>query len=168
MKSLWAAGHVRWFIKFDIIFILKSDTIHFKHPNIMWYAYELCLWELILTDLLFLGVNAMANINEFVAKLSAFDPDAGDNGSLSYYIRASNLFKYGSNLSRGSIIPSPFNVTEDGKLVTANYMAEYNQDRFVLDVIAKEKASPEREAMTKVHVRNSQCIVFILNYCIAD
>jgi len=98
------------------------------------------------------GVNAMADINEFVAKLSAFDPDAGDNGSLSYYIRASNLFKYGSNLSRGSIIPSPFNVTEDGKLVTANYMAEYNQDRFVLDVIAKEKASPEREAMTKVHV----------------
>jgi len=106
----------------------------------------------------------MANINEFVAKLSAFDPDAGDNGSLSYYIRASNLFKFGSNLSRGSIIPSPFNVTEDGKLVTANYMAEYNQDRFVLDVIAKEKASPEREAMTKVHVRNCQCIVFILNY----
>ncbi|GFG39325.1 hypothetical protein Cfor_05830, partial [Coptotermes formosanus] len=98
------------------------------------------------------GVNAMANINEFVAKLSAFDPDAGDNGSLSYYIRASNLFKFGSNLSRGSIIPSPFNVTEDGKLVTANYMAEYNQDRFVLDVVAKEKASPEREATTKVHV----------------
>jgi hypothetical protein len=113
---------------------------------------------------MFLGVNAMADINEFVAKLSAFDPDAGDNGSLSYYIRASNLFKYGSNLSRGSIIPSPFNVTEDGKLVTANYMAEYNQDRFVLDVIAKEKASPEREAVTKVHVRNCQCSVFILNY----
>lgn len=95
----------------------------------------------------------MANINEFVAKLSAFDPDAGDNGTLYYYIKASNLFKFGSNLSRGSIIPSPFNVTEDGKLVTANYMAEYNQDRFVLDVVAKEKALPEREATTKVHVR---------------
>ncbi|XP_021925581.1 cadherin-87A isoform X2 [Zootermopsis nevadensis] len=98
------------------------------------------------------GVNAMANINEFVAKLSALDPDAGDNGTLSYYIKASNLFKFGSNLSRGSIIPSPFNVTEDGKLVTANYMAEYNQDRFVLDIVAKEKALPEREATTKVHV----------------
>ena len=122
------------------------------------------LWEFIPADLLFIGVNAMANINDFVAKLSAFDPDAGDNGSLSYYIRASNLFKFGSNLSRGSIIPSPFNVTEDGKLVTANYMAEYNQDRFVLDVVAKEKASPEREATTKVHVRNCQYIVFILNY----
>jgi hypothetical protein len=95
----------------------------------------------------------MANVNEFVAKLSASDPDAGDNGTLYYYIRASNLFKFGSNLSRGSIIPSPFNVTEDGKLVTANYMAEYNQDRFVLDVVAKEKALPEREATTKVHVR---------------
>jgi hypothetical protein len=32
-------------------------------------------------------------------------------------------------------------------------MAEYNQDRFVLDIVAKEKASPEREAMAKVHVR---------------
>jgi hypothetical protein len=29
MKSSWAAGHIRWFIKFDIIFILKSDIIHF-------------------------------------------------------------------------------------------------------------------------------------------
>jgi hypothetical protein len=102
----------------------------------------------------------MANINEFVAKLSAMDPDAGDNGTLYYYIKASNLFKFGSNLSRGSIIPSPFNVTEDGKLVTANYMAEYNQDRFVLDVVAKEKALPEREATTKVHVR--EC-----HYCCA-
>ncbi|PSN52632.1 hypothetical protein C0J52_14597, partial [Blattella germanica] len=81
------------------------------------------------------GVNAMANINEFVAKLSASDPDAGDNGTVTYYIRASNLYKFGSNISRGSIIPSPFNVTEDGKLVTANYMAEYNQDRFILDIV---------------------------------
>ena len=105
----------------------------------------------ILTSL-FPGVNAMANINEFVVKLSAVDPDSGDNGTVTYYIRASNLYKFGSNQSRGSIIPSPFNVTEDGKLVTANYMAEYNQDRFILDVVAREKAPPEREATTKVHV----------------
>ncbi|CAG2068426.1 unnamed protein product, partial [Timema podura] len=99
------------------------------------------------------GVNAMANINEFVAKLSAIDPDLGDNGTLTYYIAASNLFKYGSNRSYGSIIPSPFNVSENGKLVTANYMAEYNQDRFILDIIAKEKSYPERQAITRVHVR---------------
>nr|CAD7573732.1 unnamed protein product [Timema californicum] len=98
------------------------------------------------------GVNAMANINEFVAKLSAIDPDLGDNGTLMYYIAASNLFKYGSNRSSGSIIPSPFNVSENGKLVTANYMAEYNQDRFILDIIAKEKSYPERQAITRVHV----------------
>lgn len=31
-------------------------------------------------------------------------------------------------------------------------MAEYNQDRFELDVIAKETQSPEREAKAKVYV----------------
>jgi len=35
MKSSWVAGHVRLFIKSDITFILKSDIIHFKHPNII-------------------------------------------------------------------------------------------------------------------------------------
>lgn len=98
------------------------------------------------------GVNTMANINEFVATLHATDPDSGTNGSITYYIKASNLYKLGSNKSSGSIVPSPFNITQDGKLITANYMAEYNQDRFVVEVVAKEVASPEREAVAKVHV----------------
>lgn len=98
------------------------------------------------------GVNAMTNVNEFVVKVIAEDPDFGANGSLSYFISASNLYKFGSNRSSGSIIPSPFNITDDGRLVTANYMAEYNQERFVLNVVAKEKAPPEREAMTYVHI----------------
>lgn len=98
------------------------------------------------------GVNTMANINEYVASLRATDPDLGTNGTLMYYIRASNLYKIGSNKSTGSIIPSPFNITQDGKLVTANYMAEYNQDRFIVEIVAKETASPEREAIARVHV----------------
>lgn len=98
------------------------------------------------------GVNTMANINEFVATLHASDPDLGTNGTITYYIRASNLYKLGSNKSSGSIVPSPFNITQDGKLVTANYMAEYNQDRFIVEVIAKELASPEREAVARVNV----------------
>ncbi|XP_047099103.1 cadherin-87A [Schistocerca piceifrons] len=98
------------------------------------------------------GINAMANVNEFVSKLSATDPDLGDNGTVLYYIAASNLYKYGANKSSGSIIPSPFNISEEGKLVTANYMAEYNQDRFVLNIVAREKAPPEREATAKVHI----------------
>ncbi|XP_063226687.1 cadherin-87A isoform X2 [Bacillus rossius redtenbacheri] len=98
------------------------------------------------------GVNVMANVNELVTKLTATDPDLGDNGTLAYYIAASNLFKYGSSHSSGSIVPSPFNVTEAGKLLTANYMAEYNQHRFVLEVVARERAAPGREAVARVHV----------------
>ncbi|GLV42165.1 Cadherin 87A, partial [Carabus blaptoides fortunei] len=98
------------------------------------------------------GVNTMANIKEFVATLPATDPDLGTNGSLTYFIRASNLYKFGSSKSSGSIVPSPFNITQDGKLVTSNYMAEYNQDRFIIEVVAKELAAPEREALARVHV----------------
>lgn len=36
--------------------------------------------------------------------------------------------------------------------MTATYMAEYNQDRFILEVIAKEIESPERVATAKVYV----------------
>lgn len=98
------------------------------------------------------GVNTMANINEFVSSLKATDPDSGPNGTITYFIRASNLYKIGSNKSSGSIIPSPFNITQDGKLVTENYMAEYNQDRFIVEIVAKETASPERETVAKVHI----------------
>lgn len=60
--------------------------------------------------------------------------------------------RYGSNKSSGSIVPSPFNITQTGQLRTVNYMAEYNQDRFIVDVVAREQAAPERETRTKVHV----------------
>ncbi|XP_049820113.1 cadherin-87A isoform X2 [Aethina tumida] len=98
------------------------------------------------------AVNAMANINEFVTNVTAFDPDAGVNGSLTYYIKASNLYKYGSNTSSGSIIPSPFNISQRGEIFTATYLAENNQHRFVIDIVAKEDAFPERESVTQVHV----------------
>lgn len=39
-----------------------------------------------------------------------------------------------------------------GVLMTANYMAEYNQDRFVLDIIAQEIAPPHRQAKAQVYV----------------
>lgn len=98
------------------------------------------------------GVNSMANLNDFVTKVTASDPDLGDNGTLRYYVASANLYKYGSNKPSGSIVPSPFNVTQDGKLVTSGYMAEYNQDRFIVKIIAKEIASPERFSETLVHV----------------
>lgn len=102
--------------------------------------------------LLLLGIKSLAVVNEFVAKIFAEDPDLAENGTTQYYIAASNLYKSGSTKSSGSIIPSPFNISGEGKIVTATFMAEYNQDRFILDVVAKEKAYPEREARAKVHV----------------
>lgn len=112
------------------------------------------------------GINSMANINEFVAKVTASDLDLGDNGTLHYYVAGAYLYKYGSLKPSGSIIPSPFNVTQDGKLVTSGYMAEYNQDRFSVEIVAKETAPPERYAMTRVHVwvfEPSQLIRVILS-----
>lgn len=98
------------------------------------------------------AVNAMANINDFVTNVTASDPDFGLNGSLTYYIRASNLYKFDSNKTSGSIIPSPFNISERGEIYTATYLAENNQHRFVIDVLARENAFPEREAYAQVYV----------------
>ncbi|KAF7987447.1 hypothetical protein HCN44_003209 [Aphidius gifuensis] len=100
----------------------------------------------------FAGVNSMANINELVSTVKASDKDAGLNGTLHYYVSSSNLYKYESDKPSGAIVPSPFNVTQDGKLITSGYMAEYNQNRFIVEIIAKETSYPERYAMTKVHV----------------
>lgn len=98
------------------------------------------------------AVNAMANVNDFVENVTAYDPDLGVNGTIMYYIRSSNLYKYGSDTSFGSIIPSPFNITQNGQLTTSTYLAENNQHRFIVDVIAREIAFPEREDVAKVHV----------------
>lgn len=72
--------------------------------------------------------------------------------TLTYYIKASNLYKYRSEKSSGSIIPSPFNISQKGEIYTATYLAENNQHRFVVDVVARENGFPEREAYTQVQV----------------
>lgn len=83
----------------------------------------------------------------------ATDRDAGLNGSLSYTILTSHLYRGGSNISSGSVVPNPFAISETGKLTTATLVAEYNQERFKLEVIAKERAAPFREAKAFVNVR---------------
>lgn len=107
--------------------------------------------------------------------LNATDKDLGANATFEMIIVSSNLYNYGSVKSTGSIVPSPFGmygflyrnaklfaifaffsffivVSRDGRLSTASYMAEYNQDHFELDIVAKETESPEREALVKVFV----------------
>ncbi|KAK9508052.1 hypothetical protein O3M35_007799 [Rhynocoris fuscipes] len=100
----------------------------------------------------FAGVIVTARTGEFVAQLLATDRDAGLNGSLTYTILSSHLYRGGANVSSGSVVPNPFAITENGKLITATLVAEYNQERFKLEVIAKEKAAPFREAKAFVNV----------------
>lgn len=59
-------------------------------------------------DVYNVGINAKANINELVTLVNATDLDMGLNGTLEMLIISSNLYKFGSNRSTGSIVPSPF------------------------------------------------------------
>ena len=70
------------------------------------------------------------------------------------------LYEHGSEVASGSVIPSPFNVSQDGKFITSGYMAEFNQVRFVVEIVAKEIASPERFAVTKVYVSSFEFYYF--------
>lgn len=97
------------------------------------------------------GVNTRSGADQLVAVLNASDADDGENAALELLVVKSNLYKFGTDLV-GSINPGPFNLTADGRLKTAVWMAEYNQDRFELDVMAKELAAPGRVAMAKVYV----------------
>ncbi|ETN58359.1 hypothetical protein AND_010057 [Anopheles darlingi] len=103
-------------------------------------------------DTYYAGISSRASINELVTLVNATDRDLGVNATLDLFIRGSFLYKFGATKTTGSIVPSPFAISKDGRVLTANYMAEYNQDRFVLEIVAKEVESPEREAVTKVHV----------------
>ncbi|XP_027213278.2 cadherin-87A [Penaeus vannamei] len=105
-----------------------------------------------LKDAYYAGVNYEAEVDRFVRMVSAVDGDAGLNGTLSYSIRASNLFRPGDSKSIGSIIPSPFNVTQDGKLTTASLMSQYRRHRFLLQIQAKEEAPPHRIAKCNVNI----------------
>ncbi|XP_013149297.1 PREDICTED: cadherin-87A-like, partial [Papilio polytes] len=99
-----------------------------------------------------IGVKQSARINEPIVSVSAADGDLRENGSVRYALAASHLYKLGARRASGSVLPSPFNITQDGVLMTAAFMSEYSQDRFVLDVIAEEVAPPHRRASAKVYV----------------
>ncbi|XP_059478412.1 cadherin-87A [Neocloeon triangulifer] len=98
------------------------------------------------------GVNAMSQENDQVAQISAIDPDKGGKETLDYLLRASNLYPPGSNVSSGSLVPSPFKVSQNGRISTTTPMLEYNQGRFILKLVARETVAPYREAETMVHV----------------
>ncbi|GAB0095360.1 Cadherin-87A [Sergentomyia squamirostris] len=103
-------------------------------------------------EVYYAGVSSKATINELVSLLNISDADLGANATMELVISSSNLYKFGSSKSTGSIVPSPFAISKEGRLTTATFMAEYNQDRFILEIIAKEQEPPERQAKATVHV----------------
>lgn len=65
--------------------------------------------------LLFPGIKHTARINEPILSVVAEDPDLEENGTLIYMVAASNLYKFGAEVSSGSVVPSPFNISQDGR-----------------------------------------------------
>lgn len=59
-------------------------------------------------DVYYAGISAEAAINHLVTTINATDADMGTNGTFDLIIVASNLYKFGSSRSVGSIVPSPF------------------------------------------------------------
>ncbi|XP_062126234.1 cadherin-87A [Drosophila sulfurigaster albostrigata] len=98
------------------------------------------------------GVNANAKMNAAITLVNATDADQGKNAKFEYMIVASNLYKFGASKSTGSIVPSPFAISQDGRITANTIMAEYNQDRFELEIVARELEQPQRSANTKVNI----------------
>ncbi|KAM7364223.1 cadherin 87A isoform 3-T5 [Cochliomyia hominivorax] len=110
-----------------------------------------------MNEVYYAGVNSKAVIGTEIILVNATDADIGKNSQIEYMITSSNLYKFGANKTTGSIVPSPFAISSEGRISTGAFMAEYNQDRFELEIIAKEVEAPQRIAKAKV-------IVWIYDY----
>ena len=77
----------------------------------------------------FVGIPFDASVGDLILDAGAVDPDLEANGRILYSIKSSNLFRQGETTSAGSIVPSPFRMTDTGRLVLDTLMAEFNQQR---------------------------------------
>jgi len=91
----------------------------------------------------------MAKVGDVVLQVTAIDLDYEENGTITYYIDSAQLFRPGiSNLTWSSILKDPFSIDHLGRIYTAAFLAEYNQGRFDVQIVAKENAHPYRTAST--------------------
>jgi len=105
----------------------------------------------------------MAKVGDVVLQVTAIDLDYEENSTVTYHIENTQLFKPGiSNLTWPSTLKDPFSVDQSGRISTAAFLAEYNQGRFDLHIVAKERASPYRIASTKATVKKK--FTFIILY----
>lgn len=89
----------------------------------------------------------MAKVGDVVLQVTAIDLDFGENSTIAYDIESTQLFRPGiSNVTWLSLLKDPFVIDQSGRISTAAFLAEYNQGRFELQLVAKETASPYRTA----------------------
>ena len=101
------------------------------------------------------GISYKSDIGSIVKNVKALDPDAGINSSISYTIISIDLFRRGYDMPDSPVrpIPSPFIITSDGVVEAVQLMSQYPVgSRFVLNLEAKEKASPFRSTTSKLYV----------------
>merc|ERR1719195_1728498 len=92
----------------------------------------------------FVGIPFDAGVGDLILDAGARDLDQDANGKILYSIKSSNLFKQGATVSSGSLVPSPFKMTQNGRIVLDSLVAEFNQQRFEIDIEAKESRSSHR------------------------
>lgn len=85
--------------------------------------------------------------NSPFGKFNTFSHDSHVSRCLMHFLSSFSSFTLCSP-SRSAHIA----ISQDGRLTTNSLMAEYNQDRFELEINAKEVQSPERSAKAKVLV----------------
>lgn len=81
------------------------------------------------TNKFFVGIPFDASVGDLILDARAEDLDEEANGKILYSIKSSNLFRQGATVSSGSIVPSPFKMTQNGRVVLDSLMAEFNQQR---------------------------------------
>jgi hypothetical protein len=77
----------------------------------------------------FVGIPFDASVGDLILDATAVDLDLEANGKVTYAIKSSNLFKQGQTQSAGSLVPSPFSMTQTGRIVLEYPVAEFNQQR---------------------------------------
>lgn len=87
----------------------------------------------------------MAKVGDVILQVTAIDLDYKENSTVTYYIENTQLYRpRTSNLTWPSVLKDPFSIDQSGRISTAAFLAEYNQGRFDLQIVAKENESPYR------------------------
>ena len=81
------------------------------------------------TNQFFVGIPFDASVGDLILDAQAVDLDLDANGKITYSIKSSNLNKQGATESAGSLVPSPFKMTQNGRIILDSLMAEFNQQR---------------------------------------